>query len=264
VRKKRDRATAKSNLHQSISAADLENLAAEGSPRPDSPTSSVSSSGQADVDWTFAQREAAFARLGLDPTLDNLPDDDLNKLFEKITRVKTLRDNNSKPSRPESSLSQANDDFWSEAGGRALPSEAPTDETSLQGSPWAMNDDSSSSHQQLKDAQHHLENRLHNIAERESVKSAETEDLIAEKEHMEHQLRLVRVQMRRMVEARARGDTDLVDSMVVDGFEPVIYSGRQLRLIRKVLDKWRAHRSFSMAEMVLTNAVAVKEANIIR
>jgi kinesin family protein 1 len=46
--------------------------------------------------------------------------------------------------------------------------------------------------------------------------------------------------------------------------EPVIYSAKQLRLIRKVLDRWRAHRAFSMAEVVLSNAVMVKEANIIR
>lgn len=247
VRKKRDRATAKSSLHMSISAADLE-AGTEGSPRPDTPTSSEND--QADVDWTFAQREAAFARLGLDPTLDNLPDDDLNKLFEKITRVKTLRDINSKP-RPESSLSQA-DDIWSEAGGRPLPSEAPTDDTSLHGSPAV--DDS------LKDAQQQLENRLQEIEENAVVSTAEAEDLKAEKEHMEHQLRLVRAQMRRIIDARARGETDFENM----DFEPVIYSAKQLRLIRKVLDKWRAHRSFSMAETILTNAVAVKEANVIR
>ena len=50
--------------------------------RPDSPTSSTE---EADVDWTYAKREAAFARLGLDPTFDDLPDEDLNKLFEKIS-----------------------------------------------------------------------------------------------------------------------------------------------------------------------------------
>jgi kinesin family protein 1 len=248
----------------SISAADLEALQngtpeGGGSPRPPESVAS-SSEDQANVDWTFAQREAAFARLGLDPTLDNLPDDDLNKLFEKITRVKTLRDINSKP-RPESSLSQA-DDIWSEVGGRRAPSEAPTDDTSFNGSPWAMDSESTNQTQvnTLKDTQQQLENRLHEIEEHVS---AEAEDLRAEKEHMEHQLRLVRARMRRMIDARARGEMDL-DSTMADGFEPVIYSARQLRLIRKVLDKWRAHRSFSMAEKVLTSAVAVKEANIIR
>ena len=79
---------ARSSLSISRSAADLAAEAEEGT-RPSSPTSSVE---MADVDWNFAKREAAFARLGLDPALDQLPDDDLNKLFEKITRVKTLRE----------------------------------------------------------------------------------------------------------------------------------------------------------------------------
>lgn len=247
MRKQRDRATMKSNMHLSLSAAELEAMS-ESSPRPDSPTSSTDE--LADVDWNFAKREAALARLGLDPTLDNLPDEDLNKLYEKITKVKTLREHNSK-SRPESSLSQA-DDVWSEAG-RPLPSEAATDDTSIYAGPsWGspVADDS------LKDVQHQLESRLQEITD----SSTEAEDLKVEKEHMEHQLRLVRAQMRRLVDARARGEND------VEGidFEPVIYSARQLRLIRKVLDRWRAHRSFSMAELILTNAVIMKEANVIR
>lgn len=242
VRKQRDRATLKSNMHLSISAGDLES--GETSTRPDSP---VSSTDQADVDWTFAKREAAFARLGLDPTLDNLPDDDLNKLYEKITKVKTLRDHNSKPSRPESSLGQA-DDLWSETG-RPFSSDATTtDETSLHGSPSVDGP--------LKDVQHQLEHRLQEMTE----SSAEAEDLKVEKEHMEHQLRLVRIQMKRLIEARARGETD-IDAAE---FEPQIYSAKQLRLIRKVLDRWRAHRAFSMAEVVLSSAVLIKEANIIR
>src|SRR5882762_9600141 len=44
--------------------------------------------------------------------LDNLPDEDLNKLFDKITKVKTLRGHNGTKSRPESSLGPV-DDIWS-------------------------------------------------------------------------------------------------------------------------------------------------------
>lgn len=250
VRKQRDRATAKSNLQLSVSAADFEAGGEYGnaspSTRPDSPASSTD---RADVDWTFAKREAAFARLGLDPTLDNLPDDDLNKLFEKITKVKTMRDHNSK-SRPESSLSQA-DDVWSETG-RPFSSDATTDDTSMDAVP---SHGSAEMDVSLKDVQNQLENRLQAITE-----STEAEDLKVEKDHMEHQLKLVRMQMKRLIDARARGETDID----VEEFDPVIYSARQLRLIRKVLDKWRAHRSFSMAEVILSSAVLIKEANVIR
>ncbi len=125
VRKQRNRATMKSNLQQGFTAADLEN---SGESMPVTRAESTVSSIEDDMDWTFAQREAALARLGLDPTLDNLPDDDLNKLFDKITQVKTMRDHHLKP-RPESSLSQA-DDLWSETG-RQFASDATTDDTSV-------------------------------------------------------------------------------------------------------------------------------------
>lgn len=246
VRKQRDRATMKSNMALSVTAAELEG-GGEGSPatRPDSPVSST----EDNVDWNFAQREAAFARLGLDPALDSLPDDDLNKLFEKITKVKTMRDHHLR-SRPESSLSQANDDTWSETG-RPIASEAATDDTSVCDVPPSLS--SPRLDEPLRDVQNQLESRL------QEMMTSEAEDLKVEKEHMEYQLKLVRMQMKRMVEARARGE---VDQEALQ-FEPVIYTAKQLKLIRRVLDKWRAHRSFSMAEVVLSNAVLVKEANVI-
>ena len=222
--------------------------------RPDSPTSSADD--LADVDWNFAKREAAFARLGLDPTLDNLPDEDLNKLYEKITKVKTLRDINAK--RPESSLSQA-DDVWSESG-KPLASDIMTDDTSVDagqnGSP-DMDNTINATQEQLEMRKADFENRLQAMSD---GGSSEAEDLKAEKEQMEHQLKLVQIQMKRILEAKARG----ASTAELAAIEPVIYTAKQLRLIRKVLDKWRANRSFSMAESVLTNAIAVKESNIIR
>ena len=257
MRKQRNRATLKSSMHISISAADLAEGGGQGTPvtRPDSPTSSEED--LADVDWNFAKREAAFARLGLDPTLDNLPDDDLNKLYEKISKVKTLRDIHAK--RPESSLSQA-DDVWSESG-RPGQSDAMTDDTSVDAGPSQNSPELGNT---LKDAQTQLEQQKAEFEQRLQAMvdgdSVEAEDLKAEKEQMELQLKIVHTQMKRILEAKARG----VSSAEVAAFEPVIYSGRQLRLIRKVLDKWRAHRSFYMAEVVLSNAVTLKEANVIR
>lgn len=237
----------KHNLQNSITAAELEAAADSG---PATRAESTTSSTEDNVDWTFARREAALARLGFDPTLDNLPDDDLNKLYEKITQVKTLRDHNLK-SRPESSLSQA-DDVWSETG-RPVSSDVTADDTSIDAGTSLSSPEIDTP---LKDVQNQLETRLQSIVEL----SPDAEDLQVEKDHMEHQLRMVRVQMKRLIDARARGEEDL---SALD-FEPVIYSARQLRLIRRVLDKWRAHRSFSMAEVVLSSAVALKEANIIR
>ncbi|KAH8115798.1 kinesin-like protein [Phellopilus nigrolimitatus] len=252
VRKLRDRATARSSLHMSITAAELDGDG-PGTPatRPDSPSSSA---GLEDVDWNFAKREAAFARLGLDPALDNLPDEDLNKLYEKISKVKTLRDITSR--RPESSLSQA-DDVWSESG---KPITSETDDTSVDAAPSHGSPDLDNS---LRSAQNHLELQKADFDSRLQAMSdggsSEAEDLKAEKDQMEHQMKLVQVQMKRILEAKARG----ASTAELVHVEPVIYTGKQLRLIRKVLDRWRAHRSFSMAESVLSNAVALKEANVI-
>ncbi|KAG9317070.1 hypothetical protein JVU11DRAFT_1257 [Chiua virens] len=159
-----------------------------------------------------------------------------------------MRDHNSKP-RPESSLSHG-DDVWSESG-RPFSSDATTDDTSVDAGPSHGSPEMDGP---LKDVQHQLESRLQAISE-----SNEAEDLKVEKDHMEHQLKMVQQQLKRLIHARAHGE--LEDDLV--GFEPIIYTARQLRLIRKVLDKWRAHRSFSMAETVLSNAVLVKEATII-
>ncbi|EKM59534.1 uncharacterized protein PHACADRAFT_137422 [Phanerochaete carnosa HHB-10118-sp] len=253
VRKQRDRAMARSNLSISMSASELQNEE-NGTPvtRPDSPTSSAEDLG--DVDWNFAKREAAFARLGLDPALDNLPDEELNKLFEKITRVKALR---SVGPRPESSLSQA-DDVWSESG-RPIPSDILTDDTSVDA--MTSSNDSPEIAGSLKEAQSQLETQRIEFEQRLLAISeySEADDLKAEKEQMEQQLKLVQLHMKRLLDARAHGETDTEAAP----FEPQIYTARQLRLIRKVLDKWRAHRSFSMAEVVLSNAVHVKEANVI-
>ncbi|KAI0092485.1 kinesin-domain-containing protein [Irpex rosettiformis] len=254
VRKLRDRAAAKSNLSISISAGELQNElnGINGQTRPGSPTSS--SVDLADVDWNYAKREAAFARLGLDPALDNLPDEDLNKLYEKITRVKALR---SVGPRPESSLSQA-DDVWSETG-RPLASDILTDDTSVDA---MTSHDSPEMAGSLKEVQSQLESQRLEFEQRLQAitEVTEADDLKAEKEQMEHQLKLVQEHMKRILDARARGETDID----IEVFEPTIYTARQLRLIRKVLDKWRAHRSFSMSEVVLSNAVHIKEANIIR
>lgn len=240
-------------MHISVSASDL-NGDLTGSPstggtRPDSP---VSDSSAPDVDWTFAKREAALARLGMEPGLDNLPDEDLNKLYERITKVKTMRDHGK--SRPESSLSHTND-VWSEFG---RPFEdAFTDDTSIDNGAIPENpelEDSVREMQEQMEAQRaDFESRLSALSE-----SSEAEDLRVEKTHMEHQLKLLQTRMKKVMGLHTRNDAELED------VEPTVYTAKQLRLIRKVLDKWRAHRAFSMAELTLSSAVLLKEANIIR
>jgi kinesin family protein 1 len=231
----------------SVTAADIDGQSST-SPRPDSPTSSAS---EADVDWNFARREAALARNGMDPTLESLPDEEINKLYDRITKVKTQRGHKS---RPESSLSHT-EDVWSDFG-RPFGPDAFTDDTSLdpgQGSP-ELNESVREMQGLLEQQRIEFESRLSTISE-----SSENEDLKLEKEYMEAQLRAVHSQMKRLIEIHARGNRDELEAA-----EPVLYSARQLRLIRRVLNKWRSHRAFSMAETILSSASLLKEANVAR
>ncbi|PVF92902.1 kinesin-like protein [Serendipita vermifera] len=227
--------------------------------RPDSPASSA-----ADVDWNYAKREAALRLAGLDP--DTMPDDQLDNLYDKITRVKTARGRKFEGSRPESTMSVSQlDDMWSEFGRPIHSSEALTDDTSMDQNGMIYDEPASavSASMQIKEMQGQLEAQRAEFENRIQAMSdgpdPEAEDLKAEKENMQKQLVVVQAQMKRLLEMRGKGkiDEDFIP------FEPILYSAKQLRLIRRVLDKWRAHRAFSMAEQVLSNAVAVKEANII-
>lgn len=249
VRKQRD----KVKFHlRNVTNADGSGNDSEASTRPTSPDGI--NMPEPDFDWTFAQREAALARLhGLDPGLDSLPDEDLNKLFDRISKLKEsreIRDQSVKLGRPESSMSGV-EDMWSEYG-RPVSNDTSTDDTSVHG---AIDGDAGPDLQTQLDTQKpEFEARLQSIHE-----SSESDDLRAEKDYMEAQLKLVQSQMKRLLDSRARGD--MPDPTP---FEPSIYTARQLRLVRKALERWRAHRSFAMSECVLSNAVLVKEANVIR
>jgi len=248
VRKQRDKQRAATLVANTN--ADTDDPSTAGTPitRPDSPISTF-----ADVDWNFAKREAALRLAGLDP--DNMPDEELDQLYERITKVKTLREHRFKP-RPDSSMSLSQlDDVWSEMGRPVASSEILTDDTSLIDGGGTHEEQMKEMQGQLEAQRAEFESRLQSIGE-----GTEAEDLKVEKEHMQHQLTLVQAQMNRLLEMRSRGAID----EHVEVFEPVIYTAKQLRLIRKVLDKWRAHRSFSMAETVLSSAVLVKEANVLR
>lgn len=234
--------------------------------RPGSPDAEME-----DADWVYAQREAALARLhGLDPGLDSLPDEDLNKLFDRITKLKSMRGHDSirRPDsslgfRPESSLGfpdsslSLTDDIWSDVQGHHpyAGSGDQTDETSNGQDSPEVEDSMRDMQGQLEATKAEFENRLNAIDE-----SEQAEDLKVEKDYMEQQLKMVQTQMKRLLDLRAKGVTDEQFEVV----EPTIYTAKELRLIRKVLDKWRAHRAFSMAETVLSGAVVVKEANVIR
>lgn len=257
-------------MNTSITAADL-----DGESAPGTPGAGGDAGGEEDADWVYAQREAALARLhGLDPGLESLPDEDLNKLFDRITKLKTMRGHTSLGGRPDSSMEffrpessmgihdnnlSLTDDVWSDMPGQTFYGDSTTDDTSLEtntfGSPELDDSSARDMQGQLEATKLDFEHRLSAIEE-----SDQADDLKVEKEHVEQQLQMVQRQMKRLLELRAKGASE----EAFEAFEPTLYSAKELRLIRKVLHKWRAHRAFSMAETVLSGAVHVKEANVMR
>ena len=141
-----------------------------------------------------------MARLhGLDPGLDSLPDEDLNKLFDRITKLKNNRDRKDmsvRGGRPESSMSGV-EDMWSQYG-TPLQNDGYTNDTS-DTSVTGGGDGDSELHAQLGAQKVDYEARLAAMQD-----SEDADDLKVEKEHMEAQLKLVQSQMKRLLGVRAR------------------------------------------------------------
>ncbi|KAL7409264.1 kinesin-like protein [Mrakia frigida] len=270
------REAVRSSMNVSISASDLAGIASgAGSPafRPESPGSTVDQDGI--VDWTFAKRELALARLnGQEPGLDTLKDEDLDKLFDNIQKVRTLRKDRT---RPESRLSIA-DDFWErDSNGRHLSSTF-TDDTSVDpngSNPWGgfpSNGNGNGpvgggtpSSENVREAQDLLvsqkeayEAKLSSLASTSST-SADREDFEIEKNQMQRSIELISQEMKRLRHLRSSGTV----KESLQGFEPTVYSAKEIRLAKGALRKWKGLRTLGMAETVLTHAVKVKEANVI-
>ena len=226
VRKARDRV--KSTLAMSNGDGD-ETIDADASAlRPDSPASG-------DVDWTYARREYAMARLnGQNVNFDDLNEDDLEKLFEDISKARSRKSN-----RPESRASFIDDNASESASSFVRPYSLSTmtDDTSLD--PWSQAGSEMGSVRATSSQRGEL-----------SDAARETETLkMKVKEYEERFTRL------------AASSPQLSDSSRLD--QPVQYTDEQRRLIHKALSKWRGHTKVSMAEDALSKAVLVKEANVI-
>ncbi|CAG8621146.1 10309_t:CDS:2, partial [Racocetra persica] len=94
----------------------------------------------------------------------------------------------------------------------------------------------------------------------------ETDVLRAEKKQMEEKLKMVQEEMARVLESQAYPQKmkRLSDaSQYTYSPDSPPYTEEQLRLIRMALTKWRRQRFVQMAEVILSNAVILKEANVI-
>ncbi|GAC95130.1 hypothetical protein PHSY_002705 [Pseudozyma hubeiensis SY62] len=250
VRRARDRV--RSTLALSTGEAHNETLgeADQPSTRPDSPASG-------DVDWTYARREYTMARLnGQNVNFDNLNEEDLEKLFEDISRARSKKSvgGSIMGGRPESRASMFDDGASESASSVVRPYShgALTDDTSID--PWSQAGSEMGS--MRWGAGTPLKENTFGGASSPAVVAAshrETESLRAKVREYEEKL----TRMTNGSGSPAFGSPRLGEGMTVE------YSDAQKLLLRKAIAKWKGHTKVSMAEDALSKAVLVKEANVI-
>ncbi|BGP31033.1 hypothetical protein JCM10296v2_002797 [Rhodotorula toruloides] len=241
--------------------------------RPDSPMSNA--------DWAFARREAVVARLnGKDVNLDQMTDNDLNRLYSSILRVKHSRTASSVAGsdRPESRMSfldsvteDGDDDDEDSSDFRSRPHSGgtwTTDPTSLADSTLTLHHlpDLEEKGFGLDDAP--LPTPLASAAHPPAIVVAEAEK---EKRSMEEKVKKLEAQMaaqrKRIAKLRSNGSaatngsrTDELDDLFDEW--PRMTSEQEV-LARNVVETWRRRRRIRMAEDALAHAVALKEANVL-
>lgn len=255
--------------------------------RAESPTGSAE---DAAVDWSYARREAVVARLnGRDVNLDQLNDVDLNQLYSNILRVRHSRTSSSMAGsdRPESRMSlldsvtedgDGDDDeegdgaaSSSRRGSRIRPPSAATwttDATSLADSPLTL--------RHLPD----LEEKgfafddvpTRSVLTPPSVSSSTAdEEALREKRVMEEKLKKLETQMavqrRRLARLRTSGSNGSGSGSSASDPDAWLDEWPSLTpeeepLARRVARVWRRQRRVQMAEDALSQAVLLKEANV--
>jgi len=214
-------------------ARDRIRLAAEegdeslASVRPDSP---VSDTDEGDVDWTYARREAALAKLnGQDVNFDALNEDDLEKLYEDITKARSKK--NGGTWRPDSVMSSFDDNSSETASSELRPysMSAYTDDTSTI-DPWFVEGPPLS-----------------------AIGTPDPELETPQTLELKKQVKEYEEQLSKLAISQGVNSLDL----------PANYSDREKKLLRGALEKWRRQTNVSMAEDILSNAAVVKEANVI-
>ncbi|GBC06139.1 hypothetical protein RclHR1_06640017 [Rhizophagus clarus] len=225
---------------------------------PDSPTSTASLMSEAVIDWNFAKREVAINCLnsGTDTnlnTLGTLPDEYLQRLMDDLKKIQSAR-----RTRPDS----RNSDFDDSSNG--------TYETI--DNPYSPEIPAAELEDKLKVIKEEMQQQLDLQKQEyeEKIKlieqsNLEADELKAEKTQMEEKLKMVQKEMQ-MIQAQEyqRKMKRLSHAPHEEYLSPdPPYTEEELRLIHMALKKWKRQRFVQMAETILSNAVILKEANVI-
>ncbi|KAG0206407.1 kinesin-like protein Klp8 [Mortierella sp. GBA30] len=256
--------------------------------RPDSPISSASIMSEF-VDWNYARKEAVIhAHMLSESNINQLKDQDLDVLFDNIAKIRYMRKSVRSESRAGSNFDDETEsrssrvsfiDRWHgehltlEEDGRESPIPP------LESSALALKEKlrvAEEEVQQMNQQRQEYESKIQNL----SAAEAKSDELLAEKALMEEKLRQAKEdlmakleeqreqyeeKMKRMslMSMASKASSQLLDETKLKGNLLPLYSDYELELIQKTIIRWKEHRKIQMAETILTNAVLIKEANII-
>ncbi|KAJ2959256.1 hypothetical protein NQZ79_g5221 [Umbelopsis isabellina] len=209
--------------------------------RPDSPTNfseNASIVGSEVVDWNFAKREAVLNYYSAESNFGGMKDEELEKLFDDITKIRNLR-----KTRSESRAGDFEDDTSSRNSYQNGSSSTPV--TTLDDGLESVDTDNTL-------VQAELEERL------KMAKEELQQQLDEQKKEYEAKINRMSLQV------SPTGST-MLNGMA---FGPLsssmeFYTADQLSAVNKAIKHWKKQRLVIMAETLLTNAIMLKEANII-
>ncbi|KAF9586509.1 kinesin-like protein Klp8 [Lunasporangiospora selenospora] len=247
--------------------------------RPDSPMSSGSMASEL-ADWNYARNEAVIhAHMLSETSISQLKDHDLDILFENIAKIRYMR----KGVRPESRAGSNFDDdtesrssrmsfverWHGENGfsedGRSSP--IPPFESSA----FALQERLRLAHEEAQRQNKAYETRIQNLsAMAEATKAGE---IMAEKALLEERHRLAQEELKRKLEDEFKDKMKRLSLTSISSHQQdesthngklliPLYSDYELKLIHKTLCRWKGQKRVRLTEIIFTNAVLVKEANV--
>ncbi|ORZ11074.1 hypothetical protein BCR42DRAFT_454115 [Absidia repens] len=239
VRRERERTgtpatPALASLSTEINPMDLDNNVVATHERSDSPTTLVSAPGGGGselMDWNYARLEAVRNYYSKEGNFDGMKDDELEKLFDDLTKIRKSR----RSTRCGSLLSF--DDFSAQSTATDLD----TISTALTSTGSGMT---------ALLGQTDYEEKI--MVEKERLQK----ELNEQKQFYEAKINRMSMQFP-FTDDSNYGDDDLAMA------DDMLMTSHQRSLLQKVYQQWRKLRYVAMAEVILTNAAILKEANII-
>ncbi|KAF9319375.1 kinesin-like protein Klp8 [Podila horticola] len=249
--------------------------------RPDSPISSASVMSEF-VDWNYARKEAVIhAHMLSESNINHLKDQDLDVLFENITKIRYLR-----RSRSVRSESRTGDDDTESRSSRMSilerwNSDHPLSEQDTRESPIPPLESSALAlREKLRLAEEEVQHMSQQRQEYEtkiqhlSAAEAKSDELQIEKAFMEEKLQQAHNELVMRLEEQREQFEEKMKRMSLTSLSNLQlqtkkklqkphFTERELELVQRTLTRWKEYRTVHMAEIILTNAVLVKEANII-